>query len=197
MAKPAQKVVARRVQARRAQVAILFARYCKTGPYKGVILRIAQELGVDRSRVSRDLQALDIQWRDTQADTIARLKERWLGALEQIMADALAEWERSRTHESTEDVIEGAPGPGGKVIPERAQRRKRSAAADTRYLQAYLAAQNRAADLVGANAPQKLAPTDPTGEYPYDPGTDYRTELVRRLDQLLARKDEARAAGES
>ena len=165
----------RRSAARREQVALLYERYCREGNPTGVITRIARELGVNHSTISRDLDELDIQWRDSALEAITIVKARLIAELERDIAELREEWTRSRTDQPTETTVEGKPGSDGAVDPEWVQRRKRSAAADVRYQAAITSKQAELARLVGAYAPDKIAQTDPDGTGPQKLIVEYVT----------------------
>ena len=166
---------------------MLYARYYPQHGANGLVARIAAEVGVHPSQISRDLKALDLTWIETQADTIARLKAKLIAEIERDIEETRADLLRSRTTQPTEDTIEGTPDGKGGVIPERAVRRKRSAAADTRYQVAITAMRDQLAKIVGLYAPTKVGsdPDQPlqlaveqTGDQPLDHLRDVVTVLM-------------------
>lgn len=157
MARRSQAATRRRLAARRAQVATLYNRYCREGNPKGVVRRIAEELGVHHSQIVRDLQALEIDWQATQRDEIAACKARLLADYDRICAESWDEWAKSRTDEPGEQTIEGRPDGEGGIVSERVTKRKRTARGDPRYLTTILGARKQQTDLLGLAAPVRVA----------------------------------------
>lgn len=124
--------------------------------------RIAAELGLCERTIQRDLRKIEADWKLQAAEKIATVKARDLARLDLLEEEALAEWERSKA-DYTKRIVEDRPaavkGGGGRF----AKLETGAQTGDPRYLTALLGIMERRARLIGADAPAKVAATNPDG----------------------------------
>lgn len=121
------------------------------------LVRIAEITGLSYKTIQREVRVLEAEWRDAASADIAEVQVRELRRLEQIESEAWAEWERSK--QDYEKRVSQSGGEGGGYDKTETGGRL----GDPRYLQAALAAHERRCKLLGLDAPQKIAPTNPDG----------------------------------
>lgn len=152
---------------------------------------------LSKSTVQREFRALAADWLEAAAIATDEHRAVELARLEQIEREAFAEWERSKldyAKEFTESVKGMCEQAGFETKPKVVKRETGGRIGDARFLQIILNAQERRAKLLGLDAPTKVAPTDPTGEQPYDRMSD--AEIDARIAELAA-KEAAAAAPEA
>jgi hypothetical protein len=126
---------------------------------------ICKETGLSPSTVHRELAVLTQEWRESAREEIETIKARELRKLDDLEAEARAEWERSKLDwqkRVVEDKPAGSRGGGGRM----AKVETGGQCGDPRYLTVILEIQKRRAALLGTDAPQKIAPTNPEGTEP-------------------------------
>lgn len=156
----------------RERIASLRLR-CKTLP------QIVAETGLSMATVKREMRIVEAEWRESAKEDIAAVKARELRKLDELEAEARAEWERSK-QEHRKRVVESGGRDGKKSKLETQDQ-----CGDPRYLTVILGIHERRAKLLGADAPQKIAPTNPDGTAPYAGMPD--DELNRRIAELAAK----------
>jgi hypothetical protein len=135
------------MEARRQQVYELFMR--------GMPLsRIAQELGVHKSQITRDLKHIRRQWQETRLEDLNTLKDEELARLAKIQHDAWLAWERSCKDAETMEVT--GTSQGGKGEPAKVKKVTKGQAGDSRYLAIILDCVKQRCRLLGLEAPKKL-----------------------------------------
>jgi len=137
---------------------------------------IADKIGVDVATVCRHLKAIRGEWKQQAQADINEVIAQELQKLDELEAQALAEWERSK--KDYQKKVAESGGRGGK----KAKIETGGQCGDPRYLQVILGIQDRRAKLLGTDKPQKVAPTNPDGTEPYKPMTD--AELDARILEL-------------
>lgn len=143
--------------------------------------QIAAEVGLSTMTVRRELKALVGEWQQNAAEDIAAVKARELRRLDEIETEAWAEWERSKK-DWEKRMVEKGGGEGGK---DKSKIEKGGQCGDPRYLNVLIGIGERRAKILGMDAPQKIAPTDPTGEREYSKYSD--DELNARIAELTAK----------
>lgn len=124
---------------------------------------IAAMLGVTSRTIQRDLAAIHEEWKTQTLTDTTDLKAREAARLDMLEAEAYAAWERSK-QDWQKKTVEDRPGAGSKTAGRHAKIETGSSPGDPRFLSTLLQIQARRATLLGLDAPQKTALTDPTGE---------------------------------
>lgn len=143
--------------------------------------QIADEVGVSKMTVRRELKALIGEWQQSAAEDIAAVKARELRRLDEIESETWAEWERSK-QDWEKRMVEKGGGKGGK---DKSKIERGGQCGDPRYLNVLIGIGERRAKILGVDAPTKIAPTDPTGEREHGKMTD--EELNARIAELAAK----------
>jgi predicted transcriptional regulator len=142
--------------------------------------RIAQELGLERSSISRILSRLDQRFRATMREQVGELKSEQTAILRHIVAESMDAWERSK--ESAKSVTVKTEGQGaaeGKGKGSTVQQVK-DQDGDTVYLDEARAALADIRKIWGADAPARTALTSPDGKEPWSaitPGPGFLEQL--------------------
>jgi hypothetical protein len=150
--------------------------------------QIGHALGVSRQQVSYDLKELNRRWRKEQFGKVDARKAEQLARVDRIEAAAWDGWDKScRDAETLHDETEsGRCGPAGNPLPDRKKTGKtvKGQAGDPRFLERVCWCVAKRCRILGLYAPQKLAPTDPTGEKPYDHTRGHTGALGIPLDEF-------------
>jgi hypothetical protein len=176
----------------------LYLREIEAGRVTGSGPRIAAELGINRSTVKRLLDKCRAALPaviETQAvkirDAIIRRNTAARERLDKVEAEITAEWHRSKLDEQSTEV-EQQVSDGKPFGVARVKKRTKGQTGNPAYTAqmvaleaARLALDKELRDLLGVDAPTKIAPTDPTGQKSYEPLTE--EERAVRLSQLLDR----------
>jgi transcriptional regulator with XRE-family HTH domain len=122
---------------------------------------IAADLNIGQATVSRDLKALQSAWQESALIDIDAAKARELARIDELERTYWAEWSESREArriEATKKVqTEGnAEGEGGSTRAE-AMIRKEERLGDPRYLEGVRWCIQRRCDILGIDAPKKVA----------------------------------------
>lgn len=144
---------------------------------------IADELGLDHSTVSKYLKSIRQEWRESAQRDIAEIVAQELRKLDAIELEALTEWERSKKDQKKKAVSKKTIVAGAAEKTERNETVGQTG--DPRYLSVLISVQDRRAKLLGTDKPQKVAPTTPDGEKPYEAMSD--DELAARIAELSAK----------
>jgi hypothetical protein len=146
------------IESRRSQVAELFLRGVRR---QG---ELARRVGVERSTVSRDLKALNARWKEAALRDLDAAKGQELERIDQLEREAWEAWDKSKqAHETT--TTEQTTG--GDRDHTKAAIRKEDQTGDPRYLAAVQWCIDKRCEVLGLNAPHKVAPTTPDGREPY------------------------------
>jgi hypothetical protein len=140
---------------------------------------IAAETGLSVMTVRRELKALVGEWQKSAAEDIAAVKARELRRLDAIEAETWSEWERSK-----KDYVKRVAEKGGKE-GSKSKIETGGQCGDPRYLTVLVNLGERRAKILGMDAPQKVAPTDPSGEREYSSYSD--AEIEARIAELTAK----------
>jgi predicted transcriptional regulator len=134
--------------------------------------RIAAELGVERSAVSRMLKRAGERVLEELADEVEQVKAEQTAVLEHIADEALQEWQRSKAARKAVTKRTGSAGAGDGKASEQVTQQVAEQTGDVAYLDRAMAALDRIRGIWGADAPQKVAHTTPDGKKPHAPLTD-------------------------
>lgn len=127
---------------------------------------IAQEIGVSQQQVSYDLKTIHERWRESGIRNLDEAKERELRRLDAVEQEAWDAWRRSQQEQQTTEA-EVKPGKGDGERTNRTKLIKRTSYGDARFLSVVRDCIARRCQILGLDAPKKVAPTDPTGEKEY------------------------------
>lgn len=158
------------------------------------IAKIAVTLGISIPTVKRELRDLQAEWRLNAAESIEVHRDRELRRLEVIEREAFSEWERSKkdyAKEVIEDVMIGGDGEGVKLPGTKTKKETGGRIGDPRLLEIAIRAQDARRKILGLDAPTKVAPTDPSGDKPYQPEKMTDGELDARIAELMTKAAKA------
>jgi len=121
---------------------------------------IAAMLGISPATVKRDLVKIRRLWLESSLRDFDALKAEQLAKIDTVEAEAWMMWARSceRLVRTSEQQIEATRFPGCNVRTDSEQ-----GTGDPRYLQLALQCVERRSKLLGLNAPEKIAHTNPSG----------------------------------
>jgi hypothetical protein len=156
-----------RIESRRLKAAELYLRGMRS------LTRIAQELGVDKSQISRDFTHIRQQWRDTYVEDLNTAKHEELARIAEIENKAWLAWDRSCRNAQTMEIT--GTSQAGKGKPEKVRKVSREQTGDPRFLAIVLDCVKRRCEILGLQAPKKLDHTT-AGQpfykvYSFDPET--------------------------
>ena len=137
-----------RIESRRLKAAELYLRGLRS------LTRIAQELGVDKSQISRDFKHIRKQWRETYVDDLNQAKQEELARIAEIEHKAWQAWDRSCQHAETMEVT--GTSQAGKGKPEKVRKVTKEQAGDPRFLAIVLDCVKQRCEILGLQAPKKL-----------------------------------------
>ena len=111
---PRRSVEALRLESRRLKAAELYLRGTTS------LTRIAHELGVHKSQISRDFKIIKSRWRDQYAEDFNAAKQRELAKIDSLEAAAWQAWERSCADAETlhTGVLTGRTDKDGTALPD-------------------------------------------------------------------------------
>jgi transcriptional regulator with XRE-family HTH domain len=138
---------------------------------------IGERLRMTQQMVSYDLCALQREWLKAGLMDLTEAKARELAKIDGLELEYWTAWEKSK---EVKEIDTSGKMYGGDV---RAQVRKETRDGNPAFLTGVQWCIDRRAKLLGLDAPTKIAPTDPTGEKPYDNVSD--DERIARLATLL------------
>jgi len=124
--------------------------------------QIAAELDVDTATVSRDLAELRKEWLERSINHIDQKKAIELAKLDRLEVTYWEAWERSR--ENAKTIIKRET-PKGHFSERKTEGRDGNPA----FLAGVLSCIDKRCQIIGINAPVKVAPTNPDGDKAYDP----------------------------
>jgi len=122
--------------------------------------QIAAELGLTRSTVCRDVKRIERARLMFMVKNLDKLRQAELAKIDLMEKEAWAAWEQSKTEKQKVSVTKG-------TNMKKSQFTKEQRAGDPRYLEIVQKCMDRRAELLGLNAPQKIAPTTPDGKEPW------------------------------
>lgn len=125
---------------------------------------IGDELGIDQSTVSRDLKALQDEWRRERVMDINEAKQKELAKIDVLELTYWEAWERSKENAETETTkMQGAAVAGAQPTHVEKQKRVEGQVGDPRFLQGVERCIERRCKILGIDAPQALTVGNPDG----------------------------------
>ena len=137
--------------------------------------KIAAELNVTQGTISKDLKALQREWRESRIRDFDAARELELQRLDRLEREAWAAWLRSQEPLESTKVLNDASG--GKKAQKLTQHRD----GDPRFLEQIHKCITSRRALLGLDAPTRIAPTSPDGEEAYH--SHVMHELMRLAEQ--------------
>jgi len=115
--------------------------------------QIARELGIGQATVSRDLEALRVQWRESSSLAIDTILQRELAKIDLIEAEAWIAWERSKENRerTTKERSSGETSAKSKVVVVTEGRLP-----DNEFLKTVQWCISKRCEILGLDAPRKL-----------------------------------------
>lgn len=142
--------------------------------------RIAKELGVERSAVTKMLKRISRRYSDKLEEEVKRIRAEHTLHLEHMADEAMQAWVSSK--QPAKDARRRKTARRGEEEENRVQTQN----ADPRFLAEARAALADIRDIWGADAPTKVAATTPDGKQPDD--SDIKERLVSRLLGIVANR---------
>ena len=126
---------------------------------------IAKELKTNQSTVSRDLQTLQAEWRDSALVDIDLAKSQELAKVDRLEREYWEAWERScedaETLRQELDTHQLPTNPdSGKIPPNKVVRTSKGQAGDPRFLQGIQWCINKRCEIIGVDAPKRTDITE-------------------------------------
>jgi hypothetical protein len=130
------------------------------------LAKIATEMGFSRTLVHYDLSIVRKRWRESAIRDFDELRTIELQKIDNLEAASWEAWEKScQTREKKKaERLKGAKGGGF----EKTSIETLEGLGDPRFLDRVAWCINRRCELLGLDAPKKIAPTTPDGEKPYE-----------------------------
>lgn len=153
---------------------------------------IGEHIGRSQQQVSYDLVQLRKRWAASADKKMDVHLAQQLAKLDHLEATYWDAWERSMEERRTRTASRKQGGRDGNV--NSSALKTEDVLGDPRYLAGIERCIQQRCKLLGIEAPQKIAPTDPTGTLPYDPGQLSDAERRSRITQLLDAAATGRAA---
>lgn len=144
---------------------------------------IAVKMGVNQSQISRDLQTIQQLWIEKSIQAIDQKKAEELAKIDRLERVYWESWERSILSFKSK-IVKGKKskaGQGAEDIEQTLKEEER--VGDPRYLAGVQWCIEKRMKIFGLEAPQKIAPTDPTGEKSYQLMDE--SELAKRFVAIL------------
>lgn len=149
--------------------------------------RIAEEVGIDRSTVTKMLGRISKRYSEMLLTEVDRLRVEQVVRLEYMADQAMQAWASSK------QPAKDARRRKRTGVDEVEENRVQTQNADPRFLGEARAALGDIRKLLGLDAPAKIAPTDPSGDKEYGNGslTDEQraAKIAALLDAARARAD--------
>jgi transposase len=152
-------------------------------------LAISEIVGVVPKTVFNDLKALREQWRQNAAANFSELQSRELAKIDLIEQECWDQWDRSKKDREIHSA-EKEDGLNGQKTKSGLKREGQTA--DTSYIDKIQWCINKRCQILGLDAPSKVAMTDPTGTKEYGgvgsvgPVGSLVNELQRAIDRFGA-----------
>src|SRR5262245_24381236 len=117
---------------------------------------IGRELGISQPQVAGDLKKVGEAWCQSAIRDFDAARDQELAGVQRLEREAWAAWERSQQPSQTA-VVDGQAG------AQRAKRTVKHQHGDSRFLDIVLRCSEARRQLLGLDAPAKIAPTTPDG----------------------------------
>jgi len=130
-------------------------------------VEIAEKIGVTQAVISKALQICRAEWQTIAAMNIEERKAQELAKIDTLELEYWAAWKRSQ--EDAESNISRLAGESV-ATPNRIEKtiRTQGQTGDPRFLAGVQWCITKRCEILGVNAPTKIAQTDPTGTKPAD-----------------------------
>lgn len=125
--------------------------------------RIAKTIGVCDAVVSKDLRVLEEQWKRHAIESIDKHKANELAKINRMEREAWTAWRKSKKAREISTARTKKTRRGGE---SEAMLRKEQTAGETEYMKIVQWCINKRCELLGLDAPKKIAPTTPDGKEP-------------------------------
>ena len=122
---------------------------------------IAVKLKMSQPQVSRDLKGLHKEWLKSALIDFNEAKSKELAKIDNLEVTYWLGWLRS-LKDAEKSVTEKTTSGNSKARIER-----EGQAGDPRFLTGVQWCINKRCEIIGIDAPTKIAPTDPSGEFPF------------------------------
>jgi hypothetical protein len=151
---------------------------------------MAEKLGVSRQQIGYDLKILQKRWQESALAHLDAKKAQELARLDHLEAVAWSAWERScqDAETITSSTVKGRVSKEGATLPDlqKVSTMTKHQAGDPRFLEHVYRCIDKRCEVLGLNAPKKVAPTSPDGTQAYAEAlTD--EERLAGYDAILAR----------
>ncbi len=155
---------------------------------------IAEALGVTQQQISADLKTLQARWQQSALIDLNEAKSRELAKTDELERVYWAEWEASRQEKQiTQTRRKGE----GQAAQAEAMLRRERREGNPAYLAGVQWCIERRCKILGLDAPQKVAPTDPSGKNEYRNHALVSMLLADQQANQLAHALLGRLAGDS
>jgi hypothetical protein len=160
--------------------AIVAELYLKGWQQVDIADHLTAEFGIEYSveMIKRDLRLVRERWLKSSLRDFDELRSEQLAKLDLMELQTWEQWARSCADYSKKTTGTGPQGPIDKTETG-------SQSGDPRYINVLLSIIERRCKLLGLDAPQKVAPTNPEGDQPYNPPS--ATEAEKRIQELMAK----------
>lgn len=142
---------------------------------------------ISRHQISYDIRLIIERWERSAVNHIEQRKAQELAKLNEIEAAAWDGFERSL--QNKEETIKGTTPKGHQDITKIVGQ-----AGDPRYLDIALKCVDKRCQILGLDAPTKIAPTDPTGQKEYS-GAMSDEERAARIAAILSQVQQRQTNG--
>jgi hypothetical protein len=149
--------------------------------------QIAADEQVARPMISRIISRCLKRATEKMTTEAVETKTRQLAQARKTMAECWAAWERSKLAKARIKRTKGGTGQ-----PTAEEQTQEGQVGNVAYLRLALEAMDREAKILGIDAPQKYAPTDPSGTKSYELKELSLEALKARAEQLVEQIDAAR-----
>jgi len=141
---------------------------------------IAAKLGLSRQQVGYDLKAVREEWLQSSLVDFNQRKAEELARIDRLEQQYWNSWEASKKERQT-SVTEQTSGEGGEKL--KAGIRKVEQTGDPRYLNGVQWCITKRCEILGLDAPRKIAPTTPDGQEPYRLTVEDLTDARNQIEE--------------
>jgi hypothetical protein len=146
--------------------------------------QIGAKLGLSRQQIGYDLDAVRHEWLQSSLVDFNQKKAEELARIDAVEREYWIAWQESKRERQTSSTEQIKDPRGDKI---KAGIRKVEQTGDPRYLEGVRWCIAKRCEVLGLNAPQKIAPTTPDGQRPYQlvvkEMTDDELALIERLTE--------------
>lgn len=158
--------------------AIIAELYLRGWQQARIADHLSAENGIQYSieMIRRDLRMVREKWRNSALSNFNEIKQEQMAKLDLMEAKTWDQWMRS-----CEDYHKHTSGLGPQGPIDKTETGGQTG--DPRYMTVLLSIIERRCKILGIDAPQKIAPTNPDGDKPYEAPTS--SEVKARIQELL------------